>query len=428
MELLKIHKEKAQMTAQTNPRSEISVLLSRFTRFLVVLLSLSCLLPLGLCPLSTAYAQGPALPLACQPPISLPTEDIENPQLALICLPQVWNGQLVAYAHGYVPQQLPLALPLAELTVGGQFLPEPLLAQGFAFVTTSFRKNGYAIEQAGEDLNNLVEYFKTQVAPGPVTRVFLAGASEGGLITTMLLERFPGKYDGGLALCGPLGGAPYQTKYLGDFRVVFDFFFPAVFSFGAFEASEFEYLKWGDLNSGYVHDIGAALLSNPDATRQLFQITRAALNPQDPASSAVTTSLGILFYDIWGSHDLTSTAGGIPYGNQFTLYLGSDNDLALNRGVQRVRPDLAARDYLRHFYQTTGRLQRPLVALHTTLDPVAPFNHELIYAGLATLARRVQFLTVLPVPRYGHCNFTAQEVLGAFSILAQKVGSQASNN
>ena len=40
-----------------------------------------------------------------------------------------------------------------------------------------------------------------------------------------------------LSLCAPMGGAAYQTKYLGDFRVAFDYFFPSVFrdEFKAFE-------------------------------------------------------------------------------------------------------------------------------------------------------------------------------------------------
>jgi len=58
-----------------------------------------------------------------------------------------------------------------------------------------------------------------------------------------------------------------------------------------------------------------------------------------------------------------------------------------------------------------------LVTLHTTLDPVVPFRHELLYAGKVLLAGRSGNLITLPVPRYGHCNFTIDEVLGAFALL-----------
>jgi hypothetical protein len=44
-----------------------------------------------------------------------------------------------------------------------------------------------------------------------------------------------------------MGGAAYQTKYLGDFRVAFDYFFPSVFrdEFKAFEVPALAYQNWG---------------------------------------------------------------------------------------------------------------------------------------------------------------------------------------
>jgi pimeloyl-ACP methyl ester carboxylesterase len=292
-------------------------------------------------------------------------------------------------------------------------VPDKLLSLGFAFATSSYSKNGYAIEQAGQDLNALVDYFNRQVAPRAAHKVFLAGASEGGLITTMLVERFPTKYTGGLALCGPLGGALHQLKYLGDFRVVFDDFFPDIFSFGAVDVPSTAFLEWDD----FIQAMTGAIRSNPGATDQLFNVTRAARDPHDPITSAVTTAVSVLFYSIFGTNDLLATAAGNPYDNRFTRYRGAANDAALNAGVERVPADPPARLYVRTFYETTGQLHRPLVTLHTTLDPVVPFRHELIYTGKVLLAGRSHNLITLPVPRYGHCNFTIDEVLGAFALL-----------
>jgi len=370
---------------------------------------------------SVAHAAIP-WPEECQTDL-LPGNDQQYPegQLVLTCVPDNWNGQLVVYAHGYVPVQMPLALPADELTMpDGQTIPEILLSSGFAFATSSYHKNGYAVEQAGEDLNDLVEYFKAFVAPSPVQHVFITGASEGGLIATMLLERYPQIYYGGLALCGPVGGAPYQIKYLGDFRVVFDYFFPEVFPFGMADVPEYAYLDWQDF---YVPAIISAIESDPAATEQLFNVTRAAIDPRDP-DSYVTTALSVLFYSIWGTNDMIDVAGGQPYGNSFTWYRGSANDFALNAAVERVTADPAARTYLNLFYQTTGKLQRQLVTLHTTQDGLVPFRHELKYLTLALFAGRIRYLTVLPVPRYGHCNFTTQEVLGAFALMVLRSTGQ----
>jgi len=172
-------------------------------------------------------------PAVCQEG-SLPSHDPKNPadQLIVICIPPNWNGRLVIYAHGFVPAHAPLELPSDELTLpDGTFVPNLFLSQGFAFATSSFHKNGVAIEQGAEDLNKLLNHFKTMVPRRSLQKVFITGASEGGLIALLLLERYPGKYDAGLALCAPVGGSPDLIKSTYDFRVVFDYFFPTVFTF-----------------------------------------------------------------------------------------------------------------------------------------------------------------------------------------------------
>ena len=72
-------------------------------------------------------------------------------------------------------------------------------------------------------------------------------------------------------------------------------------------------------------------------------------------------------------------------------------------------------------YQTSGRLVRPLVTLHTTLDELVPFWHELLYDAKVRAAGRGGRLISLPVFRYGHCNFTIAELVAAFGLLVQQV-------
>ena len=209
--------------------------------------------------------------------------------------------------------------------------------------------------------------------------------------------------------------------------MVFDYFFPSVFrdEFKAFEVPPQAYVNWGT-SMGYAEQVAAALALNPSASSELFKVTRVALNSQDLSGSAVQAALRLLFYSIWETPDLVATAGGIPYDNRLTFYFGSNNAFALNRGVERVASDADARSYLRHFYQPTGKLRRPLVSLHTAFDPLVPFNHELIYLGLTTLAGQRKNLTILPTASYGHCNFQTAEVLGAFGLLVTQSNGQLS--
>jgi len=246
---------------------------------------------------SAASAQAPWPPF-CQEG-SLPSHDPKYPadQLILTCIPPNWNGQLVMYAHGYVRAQLPLALPINELFLDDTFIPETLLSQGFAFATTSYHKNGYAVEQARKDLNDLLNHFKKLVKPVSLQKVYLVGASEGGMIAALMIEHFPDKYAGALAMCGPIGGGPYQIQYLSDFRAVFDYFFPNVFPFGVADVPENAFLNWGTYAT---QTIPLVIVSDPDATAQLYNVTGAAFDlirsrfqPQQlrpPSASCFTVS------------------------------------------------------------------------------------------------------------------------------------------
>jgi hypothetical protein len=120
-------------------------------------------------------------------------------------------------------------------------------------------------------------------------------------------------------------------------------------------------------------------------------------------------------------------AGGIPYDNRSTTYVGSTTDAALNAEVERVESDGQARAYARRFYQPIGNLHAPLVTLPTTLDEVVPYQHEVNYSNLVGQKGKSAFLSILPVPRYGHCNFISQEVFQAFALMVQQAEAQLLN-
>jgi hypothetical protein len=63
------------------------------------------------------------------------------------------------------------------------------------------------------------------------------------------------------------------------------------------------------------------------------------------------------------------------------------------------------------------------VTLHTTGDPVIPFEQEALYATKVSQAGASAELTQSSVARPGHCAFQASEVFGAFATLSQKIGA-----
>jgi pimeloyl-ACP methyl ester carboxylesterase len=354
---------------------------------------------------------------------TLPSDDPKYPddQLILTCLPSHFNGALIVYAHGYVRPQEPLSLPAELDNADVRELAERLLELGFGFATSSYHKNGYAVEQAEVDLNDLVDYVKA--SEPDVDAVYVTGASEGGLIATMLVEKYPETYAGGLALCGPLAGTSYQISYLADVRVLFDYFYPQVFpSFGVVDVPADAHQQW-DGPDGFKAKIAAAVADDPDAITQVFDVASVACDAGAP-DVAANCAQDILAYSVFGTNDLLETAGGWPVSNVEREYSGSQDDAALNAGVERFDVDPpAASAYTQQYYRPSGLLQRPLVTLHTTRDPSVPYRHELIYFSRAALLGRDDRLTVLPVDRAGHCEFTADDVLGGFGALLLKSDS-----
>jgi pimeloyl-ACP methyl ester carboxylesterase len=352
---------------------------------------------------------------------ALPSNDPNHPdaQLILTCLPSDFNGTLIIYAHGYVKPQEPLALPEEFGEADVRELIEQLLNLGFGVATSSYHKNGYAIEQAEADLNDLVAHVES-IEPD-VDAVYVIGGSEGALIATMLVEKYPETYVGGLALCGPLAGTSYQVAHLADVRVLFDYFYPEVFPFGVLDVPEDAPAQW-EGPGGYKDKIAAAIEADPGAIAQVFNVAGVACDTADHEVAA-NCAQNMLAYSVFGTNDLLQTAGGWPVSNLATEYSGSADDASLNAGIERFDADAAASAYADLHYRPSGLLQRPLVTMHTTGDPGVPFRHELIYFNRAALLGTDDRLTVLPVERAGHCAFKAQEVVGGVAALLLNANS-----
>jgi pimeloyl-ACP methyl ester carboxylesterase len=345
-----------------------------------------------------------------QPPIqSGPCVDGYLPHGAKsrICIPDVgWNGQLVLYAHGYVDVYQPK--DFYHLDFGVVNLPDLVQSQGFAFATTTYRQNGLAILEGADDMLNLLTKFTTQ--HGAPLRTFIAGASEGGLVAALLLEQSPELFSSGLAACAPVGSFRGQVNYVGDFRVLFDYFFPDTIPGTVDNIPPDVVPNWVTV---YVPKIIQKLEANQARALELMRTSGAAFDPANLDTIAQTT-LNVLYYNVFGGTDAETKLGGNPFGNRLRWYSGSSNDLRLNLRVHRVSASPTALAVMTQ-YETTGRLTRPLVTLHTKGDEAIPFAHEPLYL-LKVLLTGHSGLLPLPVARYGHCSFTPNELLTAFGL------------
>jgi pimeloyl-ACP methyl ester carboxylesterase len=305
------------------------------------------------------------------------------------------------------PPNEPIALPELALP-DGAYLPDLVQRRGYAFATTSYRRNGLAVLEGVDDMIGLVSRFKSSVRPPRHT--YATGASEGGLIVALLAERHPDLLTGALPVCGPIGDFRKQFDHVGDFRILFDHLFPGVLPPSPISVPPADLDRW----PSYAAAISSAIAAHPSAAAQLISTSKAAIDPGDPSSVARTAG-GLLWYHLVGTNDAVEKLGGNPFDNRSRWYWGSSSDVRLNIGVQRFAASPAALRNLARF-QTSGELRIPMVTLHTTGDEIVPYWHQLLYLRKAETSHGGS-LTPVPVFRYGHCNFTSREMLGAFGLL-----------
>ena len=337
---------------------------------------------------------------------------LDSGALYRVCFPADWNGDLVVYAHGYVRPDLPLAIP--DDVIGGVPVAAAVNTLGYAYATTSYRANGLVADVAVDDLVELGETVRARYRPDPM-RTFIVGASEGGLVAALTLEREPDAYAGAIAACGPIGDFAFQIDYLGDFRAVFDYFFPGVLPGSPVESPAELRANW---ESVYIPAVTAALLNDPLAAAELLSVTGAPVDLSDPQTIGETV-IGLLWYSVFSTSDAQARLGGQPYDNTARVYQGSTDDAALNAGIARYAADPDARAEFSRF-ETSGQITRPMVTIHTTGDPIVPVAHQGVYTAEVETAGAGALLDERAIERYGHCTFEQGEVVSAFTALVAR--------
>ena len=356
---------------------------------------------------------------------SAPDAKLSSGALYKVCVdPEKWNGDLVVFIPGYHD-------PASAPKLPSDFSQTPVSVLfsglGYGFASTSFRATGLIESDTwiGGDLLELVATAKTLLSntTGRTTRyVYQTGGSQGGLGTVQAVEQFPNTFSGGLAGCGPIGDYRKQIAYVSDFRLAFDYFFaPVITGWPRWtqdlpaDPGHIDPNTWGmaEQNSGRALDDP----SNAGRIRQVLAVTHAPIDPGDPATIKGTT-LGILWYSFRGTDDAIAKSGGMPFSNQDRTYSGSLDDAALNTGVKRFQFTADAARLAK--LQTSARLRRPLVTMHTTGDPIVPVWHQSLYRSRLSFLGRLLH-TPFTINRYGHCNFTDAELLAGFAVLVLKV-------
>jgi hypothetical protein len=226
-------------------------------------------------------------------------------------------------------------------------------------------------------------------------------------------------------MCGLLGGSPLEVEYVGNARVLFDYFFPGVIPGTLLHTPLLPYDPTSttpNIGQAVAEALTVGIDPMLSPTLPTLQLAKTLGLEADNPTDIITGLIEVLGFDVRYVNDLLArTNQASPYGNRFIHYRGSLDDAALNAGVERISLTWEGLGYLLRYYQPSGRVQIPTVSLHTTMDPLVPYWHEEVYHFLATEQRREGLLVQQSVNRFGHCAFEAGEVDHAFTGLVEWV-------
>ncbi len=357
-----------------------------------------------------------------------------------IYIPPEWNRDLILYAHGYVfpPDVVPSEVWVELLKLGIKqpqpeidvWLRDALLSEGYAVAYSTFSEDGYALKDGVIRTRQLRGLFIDNF--GKPAHTYLVGYSLGGAISLMLAEKNPELFSGALLVSGFVGGGQMQIDYVANAYLLLYHYLtepsepepipilPHILDI----PEEFTYVALLEL----VSKLGPAL---DDLTIfQLLSVRVKAKGDPGPGSPVFQVSPGAGYFEILeaiaspllfgllGTNDILGrTHDRVMFDNTDTEYL----NLVPGIDVERFTSTPDAENYLKHWYEPTGKLQIPVLTLHNKYDAIVPYYQEAAYkdkvsdAGSSDMLRQAG--GELPFEPFGHVNFDRTEIRAALEHL-----------
>jgi pimeloyl-ACP methyl ester carboxylesterase len=365
-------------------------------------------------------------------------------------IPADWNGTLLLYSHGYLPTfagapNVPRDAPDPQTAAA-------LLAAGYGLTGSSYAAAGWALNTAPRDQLDTLAATVQAIGRRP-HRVLAVGTSMGGLVTAKLAETPGTRILGAVATCGIVAGGAALNNYQLD----------AEFAIARLLAPSQDIRLAGYASLAEAFATTSALVTavtqaqtTPEGRARVA--LAAALNHepswrpgQPPPAGAAATERGqyewllqSLPFTTPARFDIETAVGGNAAWNKGVDYrrlLEQSTDLDTVRAMYRaagldLRADLdrltraanitAEPAAVRRIFATSvpfGRLQMPVLTVHTTADQLVPVQQENAYADAVRRAGRSELLRQAYVARPGHCSFTPAELVAAVAALDHRVAT-----
>jgi pimeloyl-ACP methyl ester carboxylesterase len=334
--------------------------------------------------------------------------------------PDNWNGDLVMYAHGFKGVGPNLNADLIPIRAW-------FIKNGFAWASSSYSANGWAVRQGADDTKDLVEFFSSSIAKPQ--RTFILGASMGGNVITDSLGNYPTLYAGAMPICGALTGLELFDYFL-SYALVGQYISGVELVPSTLDPISFYLNKYfGGLlpafgqpknytTKGKQFDSVIKNLSGGERPYRLEgMLSETAPNINFFSAWFYTTGLGVINHNV---DKQVTTNVGLEY--QIDPNLGLDA-VTLNKEIKRIaaNPDVRITEGRYWYGIPSGRIFVPVMSYHTSGDAFVPVNMEISYRKKVEARGNGHLLVQRLVRRPNHCQFTDAEIIEGFSDLVKWV-------
>lgn len=344
-----------------------------------------------------------------------------NGAFYLTAMPRNWNRVLVVHAHGG-PR---LTAPKADDSDEDLERFAVMVRRGYAWTGSTYRRSGYGVRMAAADVESSRALFWQRFGKPRLT--ILHGQSYGGNVAAKLAELgatdVEGNrlFDGVLLTNGVLWGGTRAYVFRADLRAVYQYYcrnHPG--------PDEAPYPLWSGLprdsrvarNAVELRVNACTGLDRPRGLRTPEQASRLA-------SIVAVTGIAedqIVRHLEWATFHFQDVVqkrlgGRNPFDNSKTVYRGSADDEALNRGVERFVADPRAVAQLAYDSDLTGLIAVPTLAVHWANDPIASPKGDLFYAGRIAAQGRGDLFLGLAVSEGTHSRLPGPDIAASLDAL-----------
>jgi hypothetical protein len=298
---------------------------------------------------------------------------------------------------------------------------------------SAFKDNGWSVDDGIHDTKDLAVFFRENVAKPDHT--ILWAISFGDFVGFKSMEQFGGIYDGALCTCGEGSGAtriwdsgipsflaydvifgiPGSWGTVGEVRNDIDFetevqpkLFAEVSNPANFPKFEFVRLVAGIPGQGLVPPAPPNFYPGWVFT-DFFFLTEARAELQRRAGGPFVRNID-QNYSLSASERAYLSSLGLPGAVV-------DGWLAQMNARRNIEGTASARNYVRHNTDYNGKIRKPVLTMHTIIDPLVVVANEAAYAELIAATSKEELLFQTYTTGSGHCAFTGPQLLTAVNAI-----------